>query len=76
MIGPKWINLQLFVKEEKLRNLCRRYPNGLSMTAYLRVASHALDEPASQNELLELAKSILRLRWQLVELEQEPNRAA
>jgi HAMP domain-containing protein len=72
----KWLMLQLRVKEDELRNICRRYPQGNSMTAYLRVASHSLDEPPSQNEALELAKAIHRLRQQIEELKRELDMAA
>ena len=75
MIGQQWLKLQLFMKEEQLRNLCRRYPNGNGLTAYLRVASHTLGESTSQNEALELAKSILRLKQQIMELNRELERA-
>jgi len=72
----KWLVLQLRVKEEELRNLCRRYPKGNGMTAYLRVASHSLDEPPSPNEALELAKAIHRLREEIEELKRELEMAA
>jgi hypothetical protein len=68
---PQLLKLQLRVKEDQLRDLCRRYPSGYSMTAYLRVASHKLDDPPSQNEALETAKGIHHLRRQIEELKQE-----
>lgn len=69
MISLQLMTLQLFAKEDRLRKLCRQYPNGCSMTAHLRVASHTLDEPPSKNPALELAKAIILLRRQLEELE-------
>jgi hypothetical protein len=72
----RWLKLQLIAKSGHLKDLCSLYPNASSMSALLRVASHSLDEPPSQNNALELAKEIKLLERQIGELERELEKAA